>query len=641
MPTPEAAKTTETAPFMFTAADFDPLLTALNATGLSKEQYENLVLVWIEIRRFFLLLGRYNPEELDVGLEKRNRWLQELESSGPEHDVSGKKDSLGIPRSRWDHIQTEVKTLQGQKKQYTKGEVGLWVRWSTAASNIYHSRLWEIEFYGLRHSVPLRMVHKYYMLQFEVSDEDPFIVVGNKSEKFRAKKGPLYSQEAFQLHGPSRQDETFTFAIQKAIKRFPEDLTPSMFWGMLQIFWYRNLQSLERCHPKLSASNRITISSLKDRIKFYFDEYCKASRFDKAGESYMDFTPKKRNLGPSLGDNFADRQRNLGSNDKFQWWKQYLYELEDVDLPDFDYTFTQFLCTEYTSALQDELYALTVHSRAAYLTRIWDHEAHDEQLSKAIVTISEKVFHGKRFQILLRREPYASERFPEIYGLIHLYYKQESEFKSILNGMSQQFAFARSYNPQSRIQLSEEQIEALEDQIPRTFYILALMFGIIDKMRDTVARFIDVCEDDEKSVSSQLETLSKKGTSRWSPMRVRMRAKAKLWLDCAAQYGFVSCSEFGEGEEDRWSSADRRTLFPITVKAKEVSITNKRKREEREALHLPQRARRHTKEMVEKGKIQYDKSVLDYAHPYDEYLYHWRSSEGALEHKERNRRLKG
>ncbi|KAF8423376.1 hypothetical protein EV426DRAFT_574651 [Tirmania nivea] len=88
---------------------------------------------------------------------------------------------------------------------------------------------------------------------------------------------------------------------------------------------------------------------------------------------------------PNLGNNDTERKVDKEPQDAFQWWKQYLYMCEDMDLMDFDFMFAQFFQGEYSN-LHDQQYCMKVHSRAAYLTRYWDHEeeSKDQELKRVI-----------------------------------------------------------------------------------------------------------------------------------------------------------------------------------------------------------------------------------------------------------------
>ncbi|RPB25649.1 hypothetical protein L211DRAFT_867136 [Terfezia boudieri ATCC MYA-4762] len=648
-----------------------PSEISFKATGLNRQQYNSLALLWVEVRHIIVTsLGKLELESIDVGAPRRARWVEK--QIGEEVDyfdvakAQGNVDHLNIPLTRWDRCRdTRDKPI---KCKYTAGEVGLWARFSSATSNIYYSRLWEMGWGGLKHSVPLRMVHKYYMLQLEVDEKQQIFVKGSKTLKTRiAEKGHLFAQEPYQVYGKSSSNEKFTFSIPVEQKRFPASITPSVFWGMLQIYWYRNLQvllTLFEDHLPKELAHLLNLSM--DRIRVHFADFCKASRFANPENGYMEYSGKRRKLQPNLGNNDAERKVDKAPYDAFQSWKQYLYMCEDTELMDFDFMFAQFTQGEHSN-LYDQQYCMRVHSRAAYLTRYWDHEeeSQDQELKLAIDNLLALSFDLPKGFILSLDDvnyqpppdhPPAGATNPPrlmIEGLQGLWKKEKEHLRIIVEALhefklsSANFGRKQATNefPDSDSNDSDEsQVSIVAPVITEeekgqhltrmrgAYNTLIFLFNLQDRIRDNIARFIDVADDTLVSdhLAQQPSNVSQKKTA------FTERDIARYWLDVAQQYGFLNINNIEPGQEQTWltfkDGAPNHILQSLPIKDDTVVLNNQIQREVQQQKHLPQRARRHTMEFYTNKQIQYDTPVNDYAHPDDEHLYHWYSEEASLTH---------
>ncbi|KAF8428751.1 hypothetical protein EV426DRAFT_571363 [Tirmania nivea] len=645
---------------------------SFKATGLKKQQYNSLALLWGEVRHIIVItLGKLELESIDVGTPRRAKWVEgQIGWDFDNFDVAktqGNVDHLNVPLSRWDQCRdTQNKPI---KQKYATGEVGLWARFSSAVSNIYYSRLWETNWAGLKHSVPLRMVHKYYMLQLEVNERQPILVKGSKTLNTRiAEKGNLFAREPYQMHGKSSANEKFTFHIPVDQKRFPISITPSIFWGMLQIYWYRNLQILLHLFEEHLPKERAHMLNLSiDRICVHFEDFCKASGFANPGKGYLDHIFKRRKLQPNLGNNDTERKVDKAPQDAFQWWKQYLYMCEDTDLMDFDFMFAQFFQGEYSN-LHDQQYCMKVHSRAAYLTRYWDHEeeSKDQELKRAIdhlLALSFELPMG--FMLSLDDVNYQPPPVPPpagalgpprlvIEGLQGLWRKEKEHLEIIVDALHEFKLFSANYGrkqathgfsdsdnsdqgPAPKVTalapgITEEEKQHHLTRMRGAYNILTFLFNLQDKIRENIVRFIDAADDTLASdhLAQQPANVSQNKTI------FTEREIARYWLDVAQQYGFLNINNIEPGQEQTWltfkDGAPNHILQMLPIKDNAVLLNNQIQRKARQQKHLPQRARRHTREFYANKFIQYDKPVNDYAHPDNEHLYHWYSPEANLIH---------
>ena len=596
----------------------DPSEISLEATRLNKQQYNSLALLWVEVRHIIVIsLGKVELESIDVGTArctpKRARWVEEQIGGNMDYfdeaKAQGNVDHLSVPLTRWDRCRdTRDRPI---KHKYTTGEVGLWARFSSAVSNIYYSRLWETDWAGLKHSVPLRMVHKYYMLQLEDNG-----------------------------------------------KRFPASITPSVFWGMLQIYWYRNLQVLLRLYEDQLPKERTHLLNLSiDRIRVYFEDFCKASRFAKPEKGYLGHSLKRRKLQPNLGNNDDERKVDKAPHDAFQWWKQYLYMCEDTDLMDFDFMFAQYIQGEHGN-LRDQQYCMKVHSRAVYLTRYWDHEEEstDQGLKLAIDKLLPLSFDSpKGFILSLDDVNYQPPAVPPavppaaapdpprlmIEGLQGLWEKEKEHLGIIVDALDQFKLFSANFRRKldsgrdktSKVPVNtEREKKKYLSRMRGAFNTLIFLFTLQDRIRENIVRFIDVADDTlaPDHLAQQPANVSQNRTA------FTEREISRHWLDVAQQYGFLNINNIEPGKEQTWltfcGGAPNHILQTLPIKDSAVLLNNQIKREAQQQKHLPQRARRHTREFYANKSIQYDKSVNDYAHPDDEHLYHWYSKEASLNH---------
>ena len=587
---------------------FDATATVLKATGLSKEQYLNLCLVWIEVRRFIESLSTVPATLVDLKkpLTQRTKWLKTvLAKTTLESQIEN--DPAGRPVSAWDHIDST-------------GSKAFWVTWSTAASNIWLSRLWETEFAGLRHSVPLRMVHKYYMLQLEVDQRDIDIVIrGNKSNEYIRKKAPKLQTEAFQIFGETAATESLSFTVPVPKKRFPPDLTPSKFWGMLQIFWYHNLKVMIAMYGE-SITTSHQLNTVLDRVSSYFDEYCKASGFVAAGKTFLEYLgPVKRQLEGqySISDTIdgekIDTTANLKPQDPFQCWKEHLNNtIYTPEFRDFDYMLATFLIRPWgrgAGILLDQKYVVRIHSRAEYFTRSWDRSSSDEPLQAALEKLAHVAFGRKKYLLDICRN---SSKGHEIASLAHFDKANQNLVGQIIDVISKGFIKATSYVYGSLDKLSADSIEEGLMNVRRGYNLLSFQFALLDHQRGATAHFVDAM--DETLVSDHLEAEKTESP----PLSFTERETAKYWLTIASHHGFISLNEVKQSEQLK-KSVGERLRSPI-LKDKQVYLDNARIRKAREQLHLPQRARRHTHRWIADNKIDYEEPTSIYADPGDEYL---------------------
>jgi len=650
----------------------DPSEISLKATGLNKQQYNSLSLLWVEVRHIIVIsLGKLDLESIGVGTPRRAKWVEEQVGGDVDYfDVAkaqGNVDHQNIPLTRWDRCRDTRNKPISQK--YVTGEVGLWARFSSAGSNIYYSRLWETNWAGLKHSVPLRMVHKYYMLQLEVSERQTISVKGSKTLKTRiAEKGKLFAQEPYQMHGKSSTNEKFSFHLPVDQKRFPASITPSVFWGMLQVYWYRNLQVLRCLFVDQLPKERAHLLNLSmDRIHAHFENFCKASGFTNPGMGYLNYRLKSRKLQPNFGNDDAERKVDKSPCDAFQWWKQYLYMCEDTDLMDFDFMFAQFIQGEHGN-LRDQKYCMKVHSRAAYLTRYWDHEeeSKDSELKRAIDNLLALSFDlPKGFSLSFDDVNYHPPPIPPpsgapdpprlvIEGLQGLWRKEKEHLEIIGDALHEFKLFSANLSKPTDSSDSDDLSDSDEGQAPKVtavapiiteeekrlhltrmrgaYNTLAFLFNLQDKIRENIARFIDAADDTLASdhLAQQPANVSQNRTA------FTAREIARYWLDVAQQYGFLNINNIEPGQEQDWltfkDGAPTHILQTLPIKDNIVLLNNQIQREVQQQKHLPQRARRHTREFYANEHIQYDKPVNDYAHPDDEHLYHWYSEEASLTH---------
>lgn len=649
----------------------DPSEISFKATGLNKQQYNNLALLWVEVRHIIVIsLGKLELESIDVGSSRRAEWVEgqleegDFEMEGSERQV----DHQNVPLTRWD--QCRDTRDKPSKYKYATGEVGLWARFSSAASNIYYSRLWETNWAGLKCNVPLRMVHKYYMLQLEVNKRHQISVKGSKTLKTRiAEKGNLFAREPYQMHGKSSTNERFTFHIPVGQKRFPESITPSVFWGMLQIYWYRNLQILLRLFVDHLPKELVHLLNLStDRIRVHFENFCSASGFPNPGKGHLDHSIlKKQKVQTSLGNDNGVRKVDKAPRDAFQSWKQYLYKCEDSNLMDFDFALAEFIQGK-DGNLHDQQYCMKVHSRATYLTRYWDHEeeSKDSELKQSIDHLLALSFDlPKGFMLTLDDMNYRPPPVPPhdgapnpprlvIEGLQWLWRKEREHLEIIAEALHEFKLFSANFGRKQAIPGFSDSDDSDEDQAPKAtavasviteeekrrhltqmrgaYNTLTFLFNLQDKIRGNIARFIDTMDDTLASdhLAQQPVNVSQNRTT------FTEREIARYWLDVAQQYGFLNINNIELGQEFTWltfkDGAPNHILRMLPVKDSQVLLNNKFRREIRRHEHLPQRARRHTREFYANNHIQYDKSVDDYAHPLDEHLYHWYSQEASLTH---------
>ena len=614
---------------LITTGLFDATTTVLKATGLSKEQYLNLCLVWIEVRRFIETLSNVEATSLDLAtpLARRAEWLKGvLAKTRLESQVEN--DPAGRPTSVWDHIDPT-------------GLKAFWVTWSTAASNIWLSRLWETEFAGLRHSVPLRMVHKYYMLQLEVDQRDTDIFIsGNKSKAYIQKKTPRLQTEAFQIFGETKINERLPFTVPVPKKRFPPDLTPSTFWGMLQIFWYHNLKVIIAMYGESTTTSH-KLNAIFDRISWYFDGYCNASGFVGAGKTFLEYLgPVKRQLEGkySLSDTKdgekIDTTANLKPQDPFQCWKEHLNNtIYTPEFRDFDYMLATFLIRPWGGGdgnLLDQKDVVKVHSRAEYFTRSWDRNISDESLRVALEKLAQISFDHQKYQLDICRNDTKSS---EIVSLAYFDRENQSLVGQIIDAMSKGFIKATSHVYGSSDKLSAANIKKDLDNLRRSYHLLSFQFALLDHQRDATARFVDSM--DETLVLDYLEAKSPRAATENLPFTER--EIAEYWLTIASQYGFISLNEVKPGRESKKSIRGR--LHSPILKDKLVYVHNARIRKAREQLHLPQRARRHTHRWLTDKKIDYDEPTSIYAHLDDEYAVKF-YSDTAKQHWDWRKELK-
>ena len=569
----------------------------------------NLCLVWIEVRRFIEVLSSAEAASLDLKapLAERAKWLKDVLAK-PRLESQVETDPAGRPVSAWDHVDPT-------------GSKAFWVTWSTAASNIWMSRLWETEFAGLRHSVPLRMVHKYYMLQLEVDPRATDISIrGNKRRSYIRKKLPELRTEAFQVFGETAANELLSFTVPVPKKRFPPDLTPSKFWGMLQIFWYHNLKVMISVYGESIAASH-QLNSVLDRISCYFDAYCGASGFVAGGKTFLEYLgPAKRQLvgkysiSTTQDGEKIDTTANLGPQDPFQCWKEHLNNATyTLEFRDFDYMLATFLIRPWgggAGILADQKEVVKVHSRAEYFSRSWDRNRADLQFGAALEKLAQLSFDPKVHQLEICRK---EQKAREVAALAYFDKSDKELVGQTLGAILDGFSTALSYVYGGLNILSTAVIQKGLADIRKSFWLLSFYFTLVDDLRDATARFVDamdetlMLEDDLKNQLSSTE-----------------REIAEDWLVVASQYGFISLNEAKPGRESAKRIVGQRLHSPV-LKDKLVHLHNAGVRKDREKSHLPQRARRHTLRWATDRQIDYNEPTSIYAHPSDEYAVKFHS----------------
>ena len=537
----------------------DATQSLLRASRLSEEQVKYMTLVWIEVRRFFALLADLPPDMLGFGLPKKKEKLD----YGQLHTIEEK----------------------------------LWIAYTSPLHNIWHSRLWEQEFGPLRHSYPLRQVHKWYMLQFEESAKKEIILKGNKSKKSLSAKPLKYQQYMMQNLGPTLPGERLSLRIQLQPTRYPRQssLTVNHFWGMLQIFWLHNLEELLGLYPNKLVQNNVDLRNTVGRIRQYIDSYYKASGFVPPSELEKSNIPAA--TGSNSGGKLAMSKEELRPVDQLKAWKDFLKDAGGC-LPGFDLTFVRYLMARHAKSYPDDCYVTAIYAKAQYLTRFWDRYTRDEQLKTAIMKLTGSEFF-----------PNIGPMVPDGIRIGNSVTSQEIILEALVQFDNQARDVLASATKAATVLENVAKVPGastveVQQKARITYTKLSSIFVTLDQMRSGVARFIDAM--DEKCVVDECNFYYR-NLKRPLDLKLEDWYIMAFWKFVAEQYGFIS---FNDGWLDCLTRVGSAQLLELPLDRR-----NTREKENRylrahhvNIKHHPQRARRQMKRFRRKGSINYKDS---------------------------------
>ncbi|KAI5806845.1 hypothetical protein DFH27DRAFT_651641 [Peziza echinospora] len=526
-----------------TRDNLDTLKVVSEAAGLTPAQLKALSLTWVEVRQFIKYLATQDTEYLTLNL-----------------------DSTTSRRA----YRVAAETLQ------------------SVLSNIYYSRLWEQEYGILRYGHPLRQVHNFYMLQLQ-EIHDPEIILGGRGQE---------AYEALQAQKQGSNEKTpYTYPffchlgdfdlpkdlhIHTSKKRFPQSITHSHFWGMLQIYWVVNLEKLVTVLPLLSQNEQLL--KMVDRLYVNLDKYYKASGFIPISEAndytevfagnHLKFdpinTPKTSVSGrPIPGIAFSSKKDYQKPIDPFRLWRQHLTGSEI--LHGFDWTLGDYIVKQHGGNTADSVRMAKTYARAQYLTRVCEFDNNDAALSGWLNTLTQALINND-FDVFT--QPAAEDTVLEFRSLDDAHTLEERTIRS-------------SSDVARLLQTAAEDTEKTPEIAPAIYTVLAHNFYLLHVIRTNLSLIVDTMGDELALVELTKTT----GNAILFETDV-----TNFWLRVAAQFGYIAPND---AKSDGIMGV--RVLLPLPTWVEEVEAENARIRR--------RHVRRTMAEVIKQTRVTIEKKI--------------------------------